>query len=202
MAYTADVTDSVSAARAHEAALAAFGPPLLAFNSAGITGFEGVQHNSGPTKAADLLAVTLGGLWNCMQAQLPAMLDAGTGSLVNNASAVGPIAKADEAAHLAAQHAIVGLTRAAAVEHAERGIRINAICAGLAGTPPEDAFAQAHPDLHRQWQQTPPQGLRPGAEGVASAALWLCSDDSSLLTGHALPVDGGLPASSGRPHVK
>lgn len=201
MAYAADVTDPVAAARAHEAARAAFGPPLLAFNSAGTTGFGAPHHRNGPTKPADLLAATVRGLWNCMQAQLPAMLDAGRGSLVNNAAAVGPVAKPDESAHLAAQHAIVSLTRAAAFEHADRGIRINAICTGLAGTPPEHAVPEAHPDPHRQWQQAPPKEGRPGAEEVASAALWLCSDDSSPVTGHALPVEAGPLASPSGLHA-
>lgn len=134
-------------------------------------------------------AVNLSSVFYCMKAQIRSFLARGVhGSIVNTASISGIIAGYNLAAYTATKHGVIGMTRAAAVDYAARGIRINALCPGLVDTPFIGQLPQAIKD---RLIFGIPKG-RPGrAEEMARAVLWLSTDDADYVTGHAMVVDGG-----------
>jgi NAD(P)-dependent dehydrogenase (short-subunit alcohol dehydrogenase family) len=89
------------------------------------------------------------------------------------------------------RHAVLGLTKSAALEYVKQGIRINAVCPGAAKTPLLDAVTGSSPEVEAQWANVMPIGRLGTADEIANAIVWLCSDDSSFVVGHALAVDGG-----------
>ena len=97
-------------------------------------------------------------------------------------------------AYVASKHGVVGLTKAAALDYATAGIRVNAVCPGVIHTPMIDPFIEAHPEMGEEYTSMHPVGRLGEADEVAEAVLWLCSDAASFVTGHAMPVDGGLVA--------
>ena len=192
VAIPTDVADAAAVRDAHVASASAFGVPLIAFNNAGIAGFRGspLAHPAGALD--ELLRVNVGGAWNCMQAQLQGMLDASKGAIVNNASALGLIANGGAAAYVTSKHAIVGMTRAVALDHARDGIRVNCVCPGIASTPLVRTVLDSNPEYEDMWMNAQPIGRFASAAEVAEAAVWLCSDSASFVTGVAMPVDGGM----------
>jgi NAD(P)-dependent dehydrogenase (short-subunit alcohol dehydrogenase family) len=140
------------------------------------------------------IAINLSGVFYCMRAEIAAMREHG-GAIVNVASVLGTVGFAGAPAYVASKHGVVGLTKAAALEYATRGIRVNAVCPGFVETPM----------LARAGVTTDParraaiEGLHPMArlgqpEEIAAAVVYLCSDAASFVTGHAMVVDGGYTA--------
>lgn len=165
-----------------------------AHNNAGVSGPLGPLTADYPEDAWErVIATNLKGVWLCLKYELPALLQSGGGAIVNTASVAGLVGSAGLSAYVASKHGVVGLTKTAALEYAQRGIRINAVCpglihtgmtaAGLTDAQAERRLAAGHP-LNRIGQP----------EEVAAAVVWLCSDAASFVTGHALPVDGGFVA--------
>ena len=114
-----------------------------------------------------------------MKHQIPVMLIQGKGVIVNNASVAGLVGFQNLPAYVASKHAIIGLTKCAALEYAKKGIRVNVVCPGVIKTPMIDRFTGNNKEA---------------PEEVANAVVWLCSDQSSFVTGVTLPVDGGWVA--------
>ncbi len=141
------------------------------------------------------MAVNVKGVWLCMKYEIPRILHGGGGAIVNVASDVGLVAVSfGVAPYVASKHAVIGLTRAAALEYATRSIRINAICPGLTDT---DMLAPAkeNPEFLAKYIDSHiPMKRMASPDEQARAILWLCSPDSSFVTGHALLVDGGIVA--------
>jgi NAD(P)-dependent dehydrogenase (short-subunit alcohol dehydrogenase family) len=196
VAIACDVTEEEAVAAMVAAAVSAFGGLDCAFNNAGIAPF---QVNAAGVKAADLapeawqriLDVNLTGVWRCLRHEVAQMRRQGGGAIVNTASIAGLLGLPTAAAYVASKHAVVGLTRAAAVDHAEEGIRVNAVCPGYIETPmTEDSMRRrgerimARVPLARMGQ----------AEEIAQAVTFLCSDRASFVTGAAWTVDGGYAA--------
>lgn len=188
-----DVTDDASVAEAVGRTVAMYGRLDAAFNSAGIDGEHGK-----PTAECTMenwnrvIAVDLTGTWSCMRHQIPAIIDAGGGSIVNCASVAGLRAAPTVPAYTAAKHGVVGLTRVAAREYARQRLRINAICPGTVDTP---MFRQSMSTevIHNLLASTPVGRLAEASE-IADIALWLCDDAPGFLTGQAIAVDGGMGA--------
>jgi NAD(P)-dependent dehydrogenase (short-subunit alcohol dehydrogenase family) len=168
-----------------------------AFNNAGI--LEGTF-----VHAADLssetwdrvMDVNLRGVWLCMKHEIPLMLGQGRGVIVNHASVAGLYGnKLVGAAYIASKHGVVGLTKAAALEYAGRGRRINAICPGIIDdTVMSEAIIGAEREREAQVQALYPAGRVGTLAEVADAVVWMFTDATSFITGHALPIDGGLLA--------
>jgi len=199
LAVTCDITDADAVGRMIASVVDRHGRLDGAFNNAGIEGDEGRFHATAdyPPAAFDqVMAVNVRGLWNCLQAELPVMLANGGGAIVNTASVMGWLGAPGMAAYVASKHAVVGLTRTAALDYATQGIRINAVLPGAIATPmlTERGFA-ANPGFAAGAAAAHPMGRIGQPIEVAEAAAWLLSDRASFVTGHLLAVDGGLSAA-------
>ena len=137
-----------------------------------------------------VMAVNLKGVWLCVKYQVRHMLEQGSGAIVNAASAAGLVGLPDMVGYVASKHGVVGITRAAALEYADRNIRINAVCPGYINTPMISARIN-EPQARERMLAREPMGRVGEPHEVAGAVLWLCSDDASFVTGTALSVDGG-----------
>jgi len=137
------------------------------------------------------LAVMLTGPFLCMKYEIPVMLSNGGGAIVNTASGAGLVAFPGQCSYVAAKHGLIGLTKTAALDYGAKGIRINAICPGTARSPMVDDAIAASPELEDHLRSLHPIGRIGTAEEIAAGAIWLCSDESSFVLGHALSIDGG-----------
>ena len=152
------------------------------------------------TAAADLdrlYAVNVRGPFNLAKAFVPAMLERGRGSVINLASIGGVVAVRDRLAYTVTKHAVVGLTRALALDHSSTGVRFNAICPGRVETPFVKARIAEYPDpekAYRDMSATQLTGRMARPEEIAAAALYLASDEAAMVTGSCLMIDGGWSA--------
>lgn len=168
-----------------------FGQLDYAFNNAGIEGIKGSTLDCSEENWDKTLAINLKGVWLCMKYQLPELLKQGKGSIVNCASIAGMIGYPDLPAYVASKHGIIGLTKTAALEFAKSNIRINAVCPGVIKTSMIDRLTDNNKEAEDQFASMEPIGRLGRPEEVANAVLWLCSDEASFITGHAMAVDGG-----------
>ena len=172
------------------------GPVDILVNNAGI----GHVGNLLGTAAADLdrlHAVNVRGPFNLCKAFVPAMLERGRGSVVAIASIGGVVAVRDRLAYTVTKHAVVGLTKALALDHSHTGVRFNAICPGRVETPFVKARIAEYPDpaqAYRDMSATQLTGRMARPEEVAAAALYLASDEAAMVTGSCLMIDGGWSA--------
>ena len=190
----ADVADEaeVEAMVAH--CLRRFGRLDCAVNNAGIAGPSGNLDGVGLADWNRILAVNLTGVFLCMKFEIPVMRDQGGGSIVNMSSGAGLIATPGLAPYSATKHGVLGLTRSAALENARGGVRINAVCPGSIDTPMLRTAMEADPETDKLIRGSMPIGRLGEPEEIAEAVAWLCSDRASLVTGHAMGVDGGSVA--------
>jgi NAD(P)-dependent dehydrogenase (short-subunit alcohol dehydrogenase family) len=169
-----------------------FGGLDYAFNNAGIVGTPSSTVECTEDNWDRVIAVDLKGVFLCMKYEIPWMLKRGGGAMVNMSSIAGLVGLRKNIAYVAGKHGVVGLTRAAALEYAQAGIRINAVCPGFVRTP--ILKLDAMPGMERRYLSAEPVGRLGRPEEIAHAVVWLCSDAASFVTGHALSVDGGLVA--------
>ena len=137
--------------------------------------------------------LNLNGVWRCMKAELPVMVEGGGGAIVNTSSIFGLVGSPGVSAYVASKHGVAGLTRAAALEYGRYNIRVNAVCPGFTRTPMVDPVF-ANERLLKSWLGM--QSMRrPGEpEEIAAVVVWLCSDAASFVTGSMLSADGGYTA--------
>ncbi len=191
----ADVARAEAVEALIQKALATYGRLDCAVNNAGVGGDMLPTHEREEAMWDFIMGVNLKGVWLCMKAELPPMLEQGRGSIVNVASAAGLVGLRNGSAYTASKHGVIGLTRAAALEYARRSIRINAVCPGFTNTPMVGSMVELNPRMAETTVNANPMKRLGTPDEVAQAILWLCSDDSSFVTGHALSVDGGTVAS-------
>src|SRR5688500_17698726 len=137
------------------------------------------------------IAVMLTGVYHCMKAEIPRMLERGGGAIVNTASGVGLVGYPNQAAYTASKHGVLGLTKVAALDYGSQGVRVNAICPGAARTPMVDEAIAQFPGIEDDLKKLHPIGRIGEATEIAEAAVWLCTPAASFVLGVALPVDGG-----------
>lgn len=140
------------------------------------------------------LNINLSGVMYCMREEAEVMLQQGGGAIVNTASINGLVGNGGQPAYTATKHGVVGLTRHGALRWAKAGIRVNAVCPGVIETPMTAPIA-ANPEMRKLLDSMTPMGRMGRAEEIASAVLWLCSDQASFVTGHPLVIDGGATAT-------
>jgi NAD(P)-dependent dehydrogenase (short-subunit alcohol dehydrogenase family) len=187
----ADIGRAGEAQSLVEYTLERFGRLDIAHNNAGVSGTGQVAEVE-PEDFERVIRINLLGLFACMRYELPPMLAAGTGVIVNTASIWSFTGSPGKAAYVASKHAVAGLTRTAALDHASSGVRINAIAPG----PIETAMtAAAPPAFLREVVGRTAERRMGRPEEVARAVAWLCSDEASYINGAILPVDGGWLAS-------
>lgn len=168
-----------------------FGRLDFAFNNAGIE-IEDSRLADGDEDTFDrILDVNVKGVWLCMKHQIPVMLAQGGGVIVNTASVAGLGAAPKMSVYSASKHAVIGLTRSAAVEYARKGIRVNAVCPAVIDTDMFRRAAASDPRKAEFAAAMHPVGRLGKASEIAAAVLYLCSDGAAFTTGIALPVDGG-----------
>lgn len=165
-----------------------------AFNNAGIEGSSGDTVHCSEENFQKVLDVNLRGTWLCIKNQIPAMSKNGGGSIVNCASIAGLVGFKESPAYVASKHGIIGLTKTAALEYAQQKIRVNAICPGVIETPMVRRFTHDDKLIVEQLESAAPMKRLGRPEEIAMAVLWLCSEQSSFVTGHSLVVDGGWTA--------
>tara|TARA_B110001454_G_C12723220_1_gene435920 strand:+ start:5266 stop:6039 length:774 start_codon:yes stop_codon:yes gene_type:complete len=171
-----------------------FGALDYAFNNAGIEGTQSFTADTSEDNWNHVMDVNLKSVWLCMKYQIPRMLKQGGGAIVNCSSIAGLIGFPGIPAYVASKHAVIGLTKTAALEYAKSNIRINAVCPGVISTPMIDRFTHGEAQIRNQFVNGEPIGRLGQPEEVASSVLWLCSEQSSFVTGHPLVVDGGWVA--------
>lgn len=187
-----DVASEADCVRAAEMV----GPLNVLANVAGI-GHVGSLLNTTAADLDRLHAVNVRGVFNCCKAFAPGMLARKSGSVINMASIAGVIAVRDRLAYTTTKFAVVGLTKALALDHSATGVRFNCICPGRVETPFVLARLKEYPDpqaAYREMAATQLNGRMLKPEEVASAALYLAADESAMVTGSALMIDGGWSA--------
>lgn len=194
IAVRCDVSLEADAEHAVRTAVENFGRLDFAFNGAGI---HAPAIGTADAEASDfdrVIAVNLRGVWACMKHQLRQMKVQGSGAIINCSSQSGVVGIAGLGAYTASKHAVVGLTKAAALEYCREGIRINAICPGTTDTPMVAGVMARDPERMTRVIDDIPQGRMGTSEEIASAVLWLCSEGAGFMIGQTVAPDGGYTA--------
>lgn len=189
-----DVADPKQVQQLHQRAIDTFGSIDVACNNAGIEG------ESAPTADCTLenfdrvIGVNLRGLFLCMREQLKTMVPRKQGAIVNMASVAGLVGFAGLPAYCASKGGVVQLTRGAALEYAEAGIRVNAVCPGAIKTDMIDRITHKDPAAEQQFAALHPMNRMGTVDEIAHTVVFLCSPQASFITGQAIAIDGGLVA--------
>lgn len=189
-----DVTREAEVKALMEGVIGAYGRLDYAFNNAGIEIEKGKLADGGEDEFDAIMAVNVKGVWLCMKHQIPLLLAQGGGAIVNTASVAGLGAAPKMSIYAASKHAVIGLTKSAAIEYAKKKLRVNAVCPAVIDT---DMFRRAYEADPRKAEYAAamhPVGRIGLVEEIAAAVLYLCSDGAAFTTGHALAVDGGVTA--------
>ena len=174
--------------------VASYGSLDYAFNNAGIEMENQRLHDGSLSSFEMIMDVNVKGVWLCMKYQLQQMLAQGSGAIVNAASVAGLGAAPKMAVYSASKHAVLGLTRSAAIEYARKNIRVNAVCPAVIDTDMYRRIAEVDPGLAERIPQLHPMGRVGRVEEIAQTVIYLCSEGAGFTTGHALAVDGGMTA--------
>jgi NAD(P)-dependent dehydrogenase (short-subunit alcohol dehydrogenase family) len=175
-------------------AVNSYGRLDCAFNNAGIGGAGRLTHEYTLAEWNRVMSINLTGVWLCMRAEITQMLKQGAGAIVNTSSIMGLTGAIRVPAYTAAKHGVAGLTKAAALEYARHGIRINAVCPAPIYTPLLMSAFEKRPDVEARYARSEPMKRIGQPSEVGEAVAWLCSDRASYVTGHPMPVDGGYMA--------
>jgi NAD(P)-dependent dehydrogenase (short-subunit alcohol dehydrogenase family) len=193
---TCDVTDRGQVRAMVEQAVGTYGRLDAAFNNAGINCDGAPLIETEDDEFDAIVNVNLRGVWNSMKAELRQMVAQGSGAIVNCSSIGGMRGSKGRAAYSASKFGVIGLTRASALDYADKGIRINAVCPGIIGNTPMAAKVTKNydPDIIKAFVAAEPIGRLGEPEEIAAAVLWLCSPAASFVLGHAMAIDGGILA--------
>lgn len=189
-----DVSDATQIKAMVDFAISTYGQLDIAFNNAGTEGTSAPLQDLTEEQWDLVQSVNLKSVFLCMKHEIREMMHHGHGAIVNCSSVAGLVGFANASAYCASKFGIIGLTKAAALENARTGIRVNAVCPGIIHTPMIDRATGNNKEAEKGYANAEPMGRLGTAEEVANAVLWLCSESASFVTGHALTVDGGWVA--------
>ena len=189
----ADVSISDEVEALVRQAVETYGQLDCAFNNAGLEReFTNPDERHAEETFQSVIDINLKGVWLCMKYEIVQMLEQGSGAIVNTSSIAGLVGISGQPIYVASKHAVSGLTKSVAVEYADRGIRINAVCPGLVDTPLMERIYASNPELKAEADSWQPIGRTAQPEEIAEAVIWLCSDKASFVVGHMMTIDGGL----------
>jgi NAD(P)-dependent dehydrogenase (short-subunit alcohol dehydrogenase family) len=186
-----DVSKPEDAKALVQRAVKEFGRLDLAFNNAGADGEQVPLHEQDIEKASFLFDVNIKGVFYCMKYEIEEMLRTGGGSIVNTSSIFGLNGYPGWSLYSATKHAVTGMTKSAALDYAQRGIRVNAVGPGPVETPLLTKGTGGDPHSYASFV---PMGRIGQPEEIADPVVWLLSDEAQYVTGHTFPVDGGVCA--------
>jgi NAD(P)-dependent dehydrogenase (short-subunit alcohol dehydrogenase family) len=175
-----------------EKTVGTYGRLDYAFNNAGIGEIMTPFIDQTSEKFDQIMNTNVRGVWLSMKYEIPEMISNGGGTIVNNSSAAGILGFPQMPIYIASKHAVLGLTKSAALEYAKSGIRINAIAPGVVETDMEKQVLESNPKLLETFKSMHPIGRIGSPEEIANAVVWLLSDKASFVLGHTLLVDGGI----------
>lgn len=186
-----DVTDRADVEAMVEQAVEAYGGLDVAFNNAGLGGTQMTTDEIPETEWDAVIDTNLSGIWRCLRAEIPVMADDSGGAVVNTASILGKVGEERAPAYTAAKHGVVGLTKVAALENSDTGVRVNAVCPGYVETPMIEADIQGDEEMRAGLESLHALDRLARPEEVAETVTWLASPAASFVTGEAMAVDGG-----------
>jgi NAD(P)-dependent dehydrogenase (short-subunit alcohol dehydrogenase family) len=189
-----DVSKEAEVQALMTAVVEAYGRLDYAFNNAGIEIEKGKLNEGTEAEFDAIMGVNVKGVWLCMKYQLPLLLAQGGGAIVNTASVAGLGAAPKMSIYSASKHAVIGLTKSAAIEFAKKKIRVNAICPAVIDTDMFRRAYEADPKKGEFVAGMHPVGRIGKVEEIAAAVIYLCCDAAAFTTGQALAIDGGLTA--------
>lgn len=189
-----DVTKADQVERLIKEIIGSYGRLDCAHNNAGITGPAFLTGQYPEEEWNSVIRINLTGIWLCMRYELEEMVARGKGAIVNTSSGAGLRGLSYQCAYSASKHAIIGLSKTAAVEYAKKGIRVNVLCPGFIDTGLTKQVVAKKAHLEEKYKALIPAGRFGNEEEVAESVVWLFSDASSYVTGHTLVIDGGASA--------
>jgi len=192
IAIRCDVSDDAQVEAMIDQIVAEFGRLDAAFNNAGVMAQIAPTADSSREDWDRVIGINLRGVWSSMKYELRQMQRQGSGAIVNNASVGALTGNPGIASYIASKHGVVGLTRTAALEYIQHGIRVNAVNPGLIDTQIARDVVSGDEQAYNDIAKNVPIRRAGRPEEIASAVLWLCSPGASYVVGHALTVDGGM----------
>jgi NAD(P)-dependent dehydrogenase (short-subunit alcohol dehydrogenase family) len=194
IAVRCDVSSEAEVRAMLETTLQTYGKLDAAHNNAGMTHPQMLAAELSDDAFDRSIAVNLKGVWLCMKYEIECMLDGGGGAIVNAGSTAAVVGLPKFAAYTATKHGVVGLTKSAALDYADKGIRVNVVSPGATRTPMMLKAIAENPEREEFVRSGIPMGRMAEPDEVAEAAVWMCSDRASFITGQVLQVDGGIVA--------
>jgi NAD(P)-dependent dehydrogenase (short-subunit alcohol dehydrogenase family) len=192
IALRCDVSDDAQVAAMVDRTVAEFDRLDAAFNNAGVMARMMPTAESTREEWDRVIGINLRGVWSCMKYELRHMVRQGSGAIVNNASVGALTGNPGIGSYIASKHGVVGLTRTAALEYIQRGIRVNAVNPGLIDTQIARDVVSGDEQAYADIAKSVPIGRAGTPEEIASVVLWLCSPGASYVVGQAITVDGGM----------
>ncbi|MDJ0747132.1 MAG: SDR family oxidoreductase [Xenococcaceae cyanobacterium MO_167.B27] len=192
--YQTDVTKLDNVQNLIKYTVDSYGGLHAAFNNAGVEDPEAMTPDQTEDTFDLVMNVNVKGVWYSMKCEIEHMLANGGGAIVNNSSIAGLIGYPGHAPYVASKHAVLGLTKTAALEYAKQGIRINAVCPGGIETPLLDSFTSNDNATREYIKSLHPIGRLGKPDEIADAVVWLCSDEASFVLGQGITIDGGFTA--------
>jgi NAD(P)-dependent dehydrogenase (short-subunit alcohol dehydrogenase family) len=187
-----DVADEVSVRSLVEKTVRSYGRLDYAFNNAGVEQTMTPLVEQTVEEFDQIMHINVKGVWLSMKYEIPVMLKSGDGAIVNNSSVAGIMGFPQMAIYIASKHAVLGLSKSAALEYAKSGIRINAIAPGGVETEMANRVNENNPQFLETLTSMHPIGRLANPEEIANAVVWLLSEKASFVLGHTLLVDGGV----------